>query len=440
MRGASSTSSTATSRRAPRRCRCGVPVAVALALVATCAPRAQAHGLFPDFVTGQLVVGDRFLEGSIIVLPELFDQWSGHSRQEPRSIAPGEGVALQADAAAIFGAALVVEIDGLRVLGVYDLPSIQKVLHNERWVEYLAFPVRFPLVAPPQRIGMVWSRWEGFPGAALDLVILKVEDALAVHELIFQEHEPEGFWTRPRPPGEAVSAPGANAARPRGPAPRPASGDLAVGGAFALAALVALAALWRGWRRMRAYTAVGAAVLLAVGLAFDGIRRGAVEAAPPPPDAAEARAIFEALQANVYRAFAYKRDTDVYDALAQSVGGALLDRIYVDVYRGLVMEDGGGARSRVDKVEFQDVAVVPPRAPAPDVFRVTSRWRVHGAVAHWGHEHRRVVEHVARFNVAREPDGWRIIHVEETEMPRVVARTVTSATAGGSGSSAVPPR
>ena len=53
------------------------------------------------------------------------------------------------------------------------------------------------------------------------------------------------------------------------------------------------------------------------------------------PQESEAITIFETLHQNIYRAFDYTSQSDIYDALAQSVDGPLLDRMYTDIYQSL---------------------------------------------------------------------------------------------------------
>ena len=65
-----------------------------------------------------------------------------------------------------------------------------------------------------------------------------------------------------------------------------------------------------------------------------------------PLNEAQALAIFVPLHANIYRAFDYGGESDVYDALAQSVQGELLDRTYRDVRRSLALQEAGGAVDR----------------------------------------------------------------------------------------------
>ena len=129
------------------------------------------------------------------------------------------------------------------------------------------------------------------------------------------------------------------------------------------------------------------------------------------PDAIEAEEIFLPLHANVYRAFDYTAESDIYDALARSVDGDLLDELYEQVYRGLIQQEQGGAVSRVQEVRPLDVAVgAIGRIPVDGRlgFTVNARWQIDGRVTHWGHSHDRTNEYHARYAVVQTEDGWRI--------------------------------
>ncbi len=143
------------------------------------------------------------------------------------------------------------------------------------------------------------------------------------------------------------------------------------------------------------------------------------------PDPDEAEAIFRPLHANVYRAFDYVEEGDIYDALARSADGAFLDSIYRTIFNGLVMQEEGGAVARVKSVvpiaiEVRDigVAVGEDGAERP-VFTVECRWQVEGVVSHWGHAHSRTNEYLALWSVAEEPEGWRLTGAEILEQDRV---------------------
>lgn len=154
------------------------------------------------------------------------------------------------------------------------------------------------------------------------------------------------------------------------------------------------------------------------------------------PTQEQAAAIFSPLHANVYRAFDYTDPGEVYDALERSVDGSLLDTIYNDVYRSLVMAEEGGAVSRVQAVrplatQVQQIGAL----GGTKSFTVDARWQVDGAVFHWGHQHWRTNEHRARYTVVATPAGWRIAGAEPMAQVRISAgegvRTPGAGKAGG---------
>ena len=142
------------------------------------------------------------------------------------------------------------------------------------------------------------------------------------------------------------------------------------------------------------------------------------------PTEEQALTIFEPLHENIYRAFAYTDESDVYDALSQSVDGRLLERLYDEVYRSLVMQEEGGAVSRVEEVrhlelDVDSIGVVGEQDRAG--FEVTALWQVDGVVFHWGHAHSRTNEYRARYTVHAADGGWRIADSEVLAQRRVDA-------------------
>ncbi|GAB4383290.1 MAG: hypothetical protein Kow0022_02750 [Phycisphaerales bacterium] len=156
----------------------------------------------------------------------------------------------------------------------------------------------------------------------------------------------------------------------------------------------------------------GGVLLLAVAPALRNV--GTLELSmqgPPLPTEAQARAIFEPLHANIYRAFDYEERSDIYDALARSVSGELLETLYNQIYTSLIMYDQGGAVSRVSAVRLMDVNIKTIAYIGSDQrpgFSLEARWQVDGVVYHEGHSHRRTNEYLAEYTVARLDPGWRI--------------------------------
>jgi hypothetical protein len=146
-------------------------------------------------------------------------------------------------------------------------------------------------------------------------------------------------------------------------------------------------------------------------------------ATPPNPD--DATNIFASLHRNIYRAFDYKTESDIYDVLALSVDGPLLDQVYNEVYQSLILRDQGGAAARIQSVELLDSELTSSgmlSGSRAGAFSVRSRWRVRGAVYHWGHVHSRTNEYEALYAVAERGDRWKIIAVEVLEQRRIVMK------------------
>lgn len=172
---------------------------------------------------------------------------------------------------------------------------------------------------------------------------------------------------------------------------------------------------------LRRRGALVAVALLAGSVAARDVARVPLGGADLPSED-QARAVFTPLHANLYRAFDFEREGDVYDALARSVEGDLLDQLFDQVYRSLRNEDAGGAVSRVRSVEVleavvSDLAAVGGRPS----FEVEALWQVEGAVVHWGHAHTRTNEYRARYGVRGGEQGWRIFSTQVLAERRVDA-------------------
>lgn len=145
-------------------------------------------------------------------------------------------------------------------------------------------------------------------------------------------------------------------------------------------------------------------------------------------DPAQARRIFGSLHRNVYRAFAYRGEGEVYDALAKSVDGELLATLYLQIRKGLEMREQGGAVSRVQDVEMErsEVETLNDAGTAPDAahgFAIDCAWTVRGTVEHWGHIHARTNRYRARFEVRARGQAWKITAMDVRGQERVKFET-----------------
>ena len=149
-----------------------------------------------------------------------------------------------------------------------------------------------------------------------------------------------------------------------------------------------------------------------------------------PPEQLSAAAT--ALHLNMYRAFDYTDRDTVYDSLALSVDGNLLDKVYEEIFASLVMRDEGGAVARVTSITHHGVTPQTPTLITKDGAKrwsstVRVQWTVRGRVTHWGHSHQRADRWSALFQLQETADGWRFTEgvfeervPEDLEIPDVL--------------------
>ena len=137
------------------------------------------------------------------------------------------------------------------------------------------------------------------------------------------------------------------------------------------------------------------------------------------PSGDEARPTIHALLYNVYRALDFRQEEVVFDRLAQSLSGDVLERVYLEMRKGLRLENQGGARVRVREVELLEV--IPEASTQPATLLYRTRWNATGSVGHWGHTHMRTNSYDARVTLGRIGDQWKIANIDILEEQRVVA-------------------
>ena len=124
------------------------------------------------------------------------------------------------------------------------------------------------------------------------------------------------------------------------------------------------------------------------------------------PETEQAQRIVGSLLHNIYRAFDYRDEGDIYDKLERSVSGELLTDIFLETKRSLVLANQGGAQAKVKNVELTSVTIQPDNKQGQ--FQVEADWTVHGSVGHWGHIHRRSNRYLAKLTVAVDRERWKL--------------------------------
>ena len=124
---------------------------------------------------------------------------------------------------------------------------------------------------------------------------------------------------------------------------------------------------------------------------------------------AATRDVVAGLITNVYRAFDFRAESDVYDVLARSVDGELLRDVYLEMRRGLVLASQGGASARVKEVELVELEARPAEEQG---ILARATWRVRAAVGHWGHLHERRNQYEADLRLQPVDGAWKLVAVE----------------------------
>lgn len=274
--------------------------------------------------------------------------------------------------------------------------------------------LRLPLDREPRSVGFVWEEFE-----QTDLFEKKAVPAMVryrgdVEQAVMTPAEPEYIWhTRVvmhRPPRvdevTTASARGVTVPLPS-----------------VVLVLTGVGLAWVGRRRRWPSLLTPGVLVVGVAAAL-GLRDVGRVRVPGTgiavPDGEAAFTIFQRLHGNVYRAFEASTPEEVYDLLAVSVAPHLLDQMYADVYESLVLRGQGGAVCKVEKIDVFERRIEPLQAPSEQPsFAVACGWRVHGVVAHWGHEHRRLNQYKAVYTIAHDGRAWRIGAVDVQEQSRI---------------------
>ena len=132
----------------------------------------------------------------------------------------------------------------------------------------------------------------------------------------------------------------------------------------------------------------------------------------------ESRAVFEHLLRNIYRAFDFRDESDVYDKLAISLDGDLLTEVYLQTRKSMELENEGGAVATVEDVELLDVQSL-PGARGEEGFAFETAWIASGTVVHWGHAHNRRNRYNAILTLAPFDNVWKISNIELLDEERL---------------------
>lgn len=132
----------------------------------------------------------------------------------------------------------------------------------------------------------------------------------------------------------------------------------------------------------------------------------------------DSKTIVLSLLKNVYRAFDFREEEDVYDKLAISVSGDLLKDVYLQSRQSMIIEQAGGAHAKVKQVEVLETDVKQSKKQK-GALDVRTKWTAVGSVGHWGHIHTRQNVYDAILTLAVDDGSWKISGIELLEEKRI---------------------
>lgn len=383
----------------------------------------------PDGVRWSIGVNLAFLDDVLGVHREALDRFSEGEREALR--ARFERFLLEDVRVSIDGEAALPRLENVRL----DLdPDPQMVVlypkMGMRALMRCSAVVVFDADAMPEDVDLTW------PGYPIDQLAAEIEPENEVRMVLEGQVRAEGVVEMVRfsdaDPTAHWSA-GGIAARflPTPSVPELASGSrvgsvsLGMAGVTLIGVVWLIAALVRG--KGRALPLVVLVVSAGTGYAARGVAPikapwGGTSVELPGDEFCGQ--VFRPLHLNMYRSFDYTDESDVYDALAGSVEGPLLEALYAQIYGSLVQAEQGGMLGIITGVEPMELTIESVGLADRDgeqviVFEALHRWRVDGTVYHWGHSHTRTIEYLARYEVAGLDEGWRFVGHEVLEQTRL---------------------
>ncbi len=313
-------------------------------------------------------------------------------------------------------------IDGIDVRPIVDDLEFQEAGQGNDFTDYVLVLARYGVKGIPQQIEFNWLRYDTEDNYPLDaaFLIFAARDDFQIFKL--REDDPTKLWVREG--ARAVVDPDAFAP---GIIETPWSFPEPPGWVFLIFGVGVAALVKFRMRSLKLVKAVGLAIVITGVFAVVYFAAAQLKLSGPArialPQEAEAIALFETLHRNIYRAFDYEDEIEIYDALARSLTPELIDSVYGEIYRSMKMQlelETEEIACTIRSVRLLETTPEFPEAPAEARFSVLARWQVIGTVRHWGHGHWRTNGYEARYEVRwSETDGWRIASVEILGQDRV---------------------
>lgn len=351
-------------------------------------------------------------------------------RADPAFLSVEEQVDAVKKIEAFFGAGNPVTIDGVTVKPVFERtdfygldlrdfaqkPDKRKVSMASGRVGVI---MQYPAKTPPATVTVEWTNFSDLI-RSVDAVVFAYKDVEKANFSSFLENNVYRWEAADAAPLPAIT--NVDLEDPRYFAAAPTFGLPVLTLAALLAALMLIPFSFRSGKVL-----VASSLLLVVGLLTT--KQAVVDLPAPFEPAGTVRVkeetadrVFDQLHTNLFRAFDYSQEEDVYDALAVSVDGDLLRKLYLQISNSLRIEQEGGAIAHIEQVQ----RLAGRRQVEPFVengFRYRSKWNIVGTIEHWGHIHERTNQYDAQFDVQIVDGDWKLTSMEILDQPQGIVKT-----------------
>ncbi|MBF0502710.1 MAG: SEL1-like repeat protein [Candidatus Riflebacteria bacterium] len=418
-----------------------VRIAFVVALFVACGTAAFAHAIggIPDMMLN-VDIRDHEVTCSLQSFLPIFADEFGTEIATPTVARRSASRELEQRVKDIFYEKAFFKIDGIAVkplvrsFGFTYLPNFAKPDLPGFWIGKC--DLAFITNAPPHQVAMKMSFHEPTPS---DLVSTRNDKAIQAALNLSAEGQTRPFqlsWQEPEYVWHSLK----NVSKPVIVKSREENGHLHVPTGFAVAIFFgALTIVLRWNRRLEGrwlWLSLSTGIILSFLTAISPLSSielpSPFRAPSPTVSATEAVEIFSSLHRNVYRAFDYPNESDIYDTLAASVDGKLLNWIYNEIYESLILRNEGGAVCQIQSVLIQAADLLENDVKLVDAaFRIRCSWRVRGVVKHWGHVHVRDNRYEGIFSIAPRDGAWKIVDVEILDQQQDAPATPTFGLAQG---------
>ena len=125
------------------------------------------------------------------------------------------------------------------------------------------------------------------------------------------------------------------------------------------------------------------------------------------------------LHSNIYNAFNYSNESEIYNCLASSFSGDELDRQFYEFLKAIREFESEGYRNYIQEIDYDNITI---EKRTNKQIRVYMKWKVLGLVKHQLHEHNRIniYEAVYRFEKLKGEDDWKIVDTQVLNSERII--------------------